>query len=224
MSSAESVPVITVDGPSGSGKGTVALAVARSLGWNFLDSGALYRVVGLLSLRHPSKPAAELARGVELHFEQAADGTPQVWLGDEDVSAAIRSESVSQAASKVAADPRVRSALVQAQRDFCRFPGLVADGRDMGTVIFSDAGVKVFLTASVEERARRRHKQLIGKGQSANLGDLLRDIGERDRRDRERSAAPLRPADDALMIDSTALDVPTVVQQILSQRALVATG
>jgi len=223
MSSAESAPVITVDGPSGSGKGTVALAVARSLGWNFLDSGALYRVVGLLSLRQPTISPADLARDVDLHFEQAADGTPQVWLGDEDVSMAIRSEAVSQAASKVAADPEVRRALVQAQRDFRQAPGLVADGRDMGTVIFSDAELKIFLTASVEERARRRHKQLIGKGESANLGDLLRDIGDRDRRDRERSAAPLRPADDALMIDSTALDVPTVVQQILSQRALVAT-
>lgn len=224
MSSADCIPVITVDGPSGSGKGTVALAVAQALGWNFLDSGALYRVVGLLSLRNPGVPPAQLAAGIDLHFDKAADGTPRVWLGSEDVSLSIRSEAVSQAASRVAADPAVRAALVKAQRDFRQAPGLVADGRDMGTVIFSDASLKIFLTASVEERARRRHKQLIEKGQSANLDDLLRDIGDRDRRDRERSAAPLRAAEDALVIDSTAVDVDSVVQQILSQRALVASG
>ena len=224
MSSTESIPVITVDGPSGSGKGTVALAVARELGWNFLDSGALYRVVGLLSLRNPGVSPADLSQSLDLHFKKAPDGTPQVWLGAEDVSLSIRSEAVSQAASRVAADPAVRAALVQAQRDFRQPPGLVADGRDMGTVIFADAQLKIFLTASVEERARRRHKQLIEKGQSANLDDLLRDIGDRDRRDRERSAAPLRAADDALVIDSTAVDVSSVVQQILSLRERIATG
>jgi cytidylate kinase len=207
--------VITIDGPSGSGKGTVALEVARQLGWHFLDSGALYRVVGLLSLRHPDAPAGQLAHDARIEFRRADDGVPEAWLDGACVAAEIRTEAVSQAASKVAVNPQVRAELVQRQRDFRQPPGLVADGRDMGTVIFPDATHKFYLTASAEVRALRRHKQLIDKGEKAILSDLLRDITERDRRDQERSVAPLKPADDAILIDSTALSVSGVVARVL---------
>ncbi len=209
------IPVITIDGPSGSGKGTVALEVARQLGWNFLDSGALYRIVGLLSLRHPEADPGQLAHAAQIEFRRAADGAPEAWVDGECVAGQIRTEAVSQAASKVAENPRVRAELVQLQRDFRQSPGLVADGRDMGTVIFPDATYKFFLTASTQERARRRHKQLIDKGEEAILSDLLRDITERDRRDQERSVAPLKAADDAILIDSTALPVSGVVARVL---------
>ena len=210
------IPVMTIDGPSGSGKGTVAFAVAQQLGWHFLDSGALYRVVGLLSLRHPAAAPGTLAHDAEIRFQAGTDGVPEAWVNGENVARAIRSEAVSQAASKVAADPQVRAELVERQRAFRQSPGLVADGRDMGTVIFPEAALKFFLTASVEERARRRHKQLIDKGERAILDDLLRDIAERDRRDRERVVAPLKPADDAILIDSTALSVDGVIEQVLA--------
>ncbi len=209
------VPVITIDGPSGSGKGTVGRTVAARLGWHFLDSGALYRVLGLAALRHgvdldDEAALAELARGLDVRFEGE-----RVILEGEDVSEAIRSEDAGAAASRVAALPRVREALLARQRAFRRSPGLVADGRDMGTVVFPDAPLKVFLEASPEERARRRFEQLKAQGLDVNLAQILTDIRERDRRDRERPVAPLKPAPDAVVIDSTERAPESVVQEIL---------
>ena len=220
----DTLPVITIDGPSGSGKGTVTQRVADRLGWRVLDSGALYRLVGFavdqraVGFEDESK-ISEIAEHLNVEFNNG-----KIFLDGREVTDLIRTEGAGNNASRVAAMPGVRAALLDWQRGYAQPPGLVADGRDMGTVIFADAQLKIFLTASVEERARRRHKQLIEKGQSANLDDLLRDIGDRDRRDRERSAAPLRAADDALVIDSTAVDVSSVVQQILSLRERIATG
>ncbi len=208
-------PVITIDGPSGSGKGTVGRAVAARLGWHFLDSGALYRVLGLAALRHgvdlgDEAALAALARDLDVRFEGA-----RVILEGEDVSEAIRGEDAGAAASRVAALARVREALLDRQRAFRRPPGLVADGRDMGTVVFPDAPLKVFLEASPEERARRRFEQLKAQGLDVNLAQILTDIRERDRRDRERPVAPLKPAPDAVVIDSTERDPESVVQEIL---------
>ncbi len=210
-----SVPVITLDGPSGSGKGTVGRALAERLGWHFLDSGALYRVLGLAALRRgvsldDEAALARLAEGLEVEF---AGG--RVLLAGEDVSGAIRSEEAGAAASKVAALPGVRQALLARQRAFRRPPGLVADGRDMGTVVFPDAPLKVFLDASAEERARRRHAQLKAQGVDVNLEQILTDIRARDRRDRERPVAPLRPAEDAVVIDTTELAPEAVIERIL---------
>jgi len=222
MSCAAPVPVITIDGPTASGKGTVAQRVAEALGWHYLDSGALYRVTALaamrglaggpLSLDDPgSEPAlAALAAILALRF----DGE-RVLLDGEDVSAEIRAEAVSRAASLVAAMPSVRGALLELQRTFRRAPGLVADGRDMGTVIFPDAMLKVFLTASARVRAERRHKQLIEKGFSVNFQQLLHDLELRDARDATRETAPLVAAPDALMIDSTSLDIDQTVARVL---------
>jgi cytidylate kinase len=215
------VPVITIDGPSGSGKGTVSRAVARALGWHFLDSGALYRAVGVAALRagtdlEDSGALVELIHAAGIGFADRLDQDPVILLGAEDISAAIRSEEAGMAASKVAAQPAVRAALLARQRAFRQWPGLVADGRDMGTVVFPDADLKIFLTASAEERARRRHKQLSEKGIDAMLPVLLREIEERDLRDRTRSVAPLVPADDARIIDSTALSVDAVVAMVLA--------
>lgn len=215
------VPVITIDGPSGSGKGTISRAVARALGWHFLDSGALYRAVGVAALRagtdlEDSGALVELIRTAGIGFADRLDQDPVILLGEEDISAAIRSEEAGMAASKVAAQPAVRAALLARQRAFRQWPGLVADGRDMGTVVFPDADLKIFLTASAEERARRRHKQLSEKGIHAMLPVLLREIEERDQRDRTRSVAPLVPADDARIIDSTALSVDAVVAMVLA--------
>ncbi len=220
-------PVITIDGPSGSGKGTVGRAVAERLGWHFLDSGALYRVLGLAALKRgldlgDEAALAELARGLDVRFEGA-----RVILEGEDVSEAIRSEAAGAAASRVAALPSVREALLARQRAFRRPPGLVADGRDMGTVVFPDAPLKVFLEASPEERARRRFEQLKAQGLDVNLARILTDIRERDRRDRERPVAPLKPAPDAVVIDSTERDPESVVQEILrlaAQRISGVTG
>ncbi|HSO07321.1 MAG TPA: (d)CMP kinase [Pelomicrobium sp.] len=209
------VPVIAIDGPSASGKGTVAKRVADALGFHFLDSGALYRLVALAALRREvdlgaERALAELARNLDVRF----DGD-EVVLAGERVTEAIRAEQVSGAASRVAAHPAVRAALLERQRAFRRPPGLVADGRDMGSRVFPDAGLKVFLTASPEERARRRHKQLIDKGMSANMLDLVRDIAERDQRDRERAVAPLREAEGAEVIDTTSLAIEDVVDAVL---------
>jgi len=217
-------PVITIDGPSGSGKGTISRAVARKLGWHFLDSGALYRGVGVAALRlgvdlGDSEAMARLAREADIRFEDRIDGDPHVWFGSEDISDDIRTEEAGQAASKAAAQPAVRAALLERQRDFQQAPGLVADGRDMGTIVFPQAELKVFLTASAAERARRRHKQLSEKGIEAILPALLREIEERDLRDRTRSVAPLVPAADARTIDSTSQSIDDVVATVLAWAA-----
>lgn len=209
------MPILTIDGPSGSGKGTVAARVAGVLGWHLLDSGALYRLVGHAVRKAEadfadSAAIVDLARNLSVNF---VDG--KVLLDGEDVSLAIRTEAAGNNASKVAAIPQVRSALLDWQRDYARSPGLVADGRDMGTVVFPEAGVKIFLDASAEERARRRYKQLKDKGIDVNLIGLIAEIEERDHRDRNRSVAPLVPADDALVIDSTEMDVDAVIERVL---------
>jgi cytidylate kinase len=219
--SAQSVPVITIDGPSASGKGTVSRLVAESLGWHMLDSGALYRLVAYAALKHDvalddHDALADLAANLDVQFKPAGHDDAQVLLEGDDVTLAIRSEKAGNAASLVAAVPEVREALKDRQRGFRQAPGLVADGRDMGTVIFPDAPVKIFLTASAEERAKRRYKQLKEKGISANLADLFDEIAERDRRDSERSDAPLKPAVDAIQLDTTNLTIDEVVAQIKS--------
>jgi cytidylate kinase len=215
----QDAPVVAIDGPSGSGKGTVAQALALELGWHRLDSGALYRSVGLAGQRKgiamtDAEALAAMTRNLDLTF--AADETGEsVVLEGQDISSAIRSEEAGAAASAVAAVPAVREALLARQRAFAIPPGLVADGRDMGTVVFPDAVLKVFLTASPEARAERRHKQLIEKGISVSLRDLSKGISDRDERDASRSVAPLRPADDARVLDSTDLRPAQVVQQVL---------
>jgi cytidylate kinase len=211
-----SVPVITVDGPSGAGKGTVAKLLAEQLKFKILDSGALYRLTGLLVNRAGNGfdneiEAAELASSMQVEF--TVDG---VILNGEDVSLAIRAESAGNDASKVAAMPAVRAALLDWQKAFAKMPGLIADGRDMGTTVFPQAPLKIFLTASAEERAQRRHKQLNEKGISSNIAALAVEIAERDERDRTRATSPLVPADDAIVIDSTSLSIDEVVQKILT--------
>ena len=219
--SANDVPVLTIDGPSGSGKGTICALVARELGWHLLDSGALYRLVALGAMRHDIDLAnesalAEYAAHLDVSFELQPDGSaPGILLEGELVGDAIRSESCGNAASQVAALGSVREALLQRQRDFQQPPGLVADGRDMGTVVFPRAGVKIFLTASVDERAQRRYKQLKDKGISANLPDLLTEIAERDARDAQRSVSPLKPAADAVVLDTTSLTINEVRDKVL---------
>jgi len=212
------IPVLTIDGPSGSGKGTIAQMVAQQLGWHYLDSGAIYRVLAQAALKHQlnlSDEAAigKLAEALDVRFSIANDEL-KVMLEGEDVSLTIRSEQAGNAASKVAALPAVRAALLQRQRDFRQLPGLVTDGRDMGTVVFPDAPFKVFLTASAEERAQRRYKQLKQKGIESNLSDLIAEISERDRRDSEREVAPLRPAEGSLILDSTQLGIDAVYEQV----------
>lgn len=228
---AEQVPVITIDGPSGAGKGTVAKAVAQRLGWHFLDSGAIYRVLALAAIHHDISPEDEdslvpLAAHLDVSFSSGSSESDQtkVILEGEDVSSTIRTEDVGAVASKVASLPRVREALLRRQRAFKEAPGLVADGRDMGTVVFQQADVKIFLTASAEERAKRRYIQLKDSHPEVKLERLLADIQARDERDSNRSVAPLVPADDALEIDSTELSIEQVLkialdhaQQKLSQ-------
>ncbi|WP_177418210.1 (d)CMP kinase [endosymbiont of Lamellibrachia barhami] len=211
------VRVITIDGPSGSGKGTITQRVAEATGWRILDSGAIYRVLGLMadraeiSVDHVGK-LAEMAGNMPLSF----DGE-RVLLDGEDVTDAIRTETAGNAASKVAAVPEVRTALLQWQRNYAQAPGLVADGRDMGTVVFPAAEVKIFLTASAEERARRRYKQLKDKGLSVNLADLTAEIRERDERDRNRSVAPLAASETALELDSTEMTIDEVVEKVMGK-------
>ena len=224
MSEVEHIPVIAIDGPSGSGKGTVARQVAAVLGWHLLDSGALYRLVALAATRQgialdDSNGLAALAAGLDVHFGGDELGEEQIFLGGEDVTAAIRTEECGAGASTVAALQPVRSALLDLQRAFRQAPGLVADGRDMGTHVFADAGLKVFLTASPAERAKRRHKQLNDKGIDVSLAALSRDIEERDRRDSDRSVAPLRPAEDARILDSSEMPVDDVVKTVLDWAA-----
>jgi cytidylate kinase len=215
-----SVPVIAIDGPSGSGKGTVCRIIAERLGWHLLDSGALYRLTALAGAARGLDPAdepahARLAAALDVRFEVDERGGERVLLDGRDVTQQLRAETTGNMASVVAAMPSVRAALLGRQRAFAAPPGLVADGRDMGTVVFPAAGLKVFLTASAEERARRRYNQLKEKGLAANLAGLSQEILERDRRDSARSVAPLRPATDAVVIDSTGITVDDVVNRIL---------
>ena len=218
--SASPCPVVTIDGPSGSGKGTISRAVARHAGWHLLDSGALYRLVALAGATAGLLPDdvtahAALARDMRVEFGWTAAGEEQIRLEGRDVSAAIRSETAGAGASRVAAWPEVRAALLTRQRAFAEPPGLVADGRDMGTVVFPQADLKIFLTASPEERALRRYKQLKDKGSDVSLAALSREIAERDLRDQTRQVAPLRPAADALQLDSTGLNIEAVVARVL---------
>jgi len=216
------IPVIAIDGPTASGKGTVAQRVAQQLGWHYLDSGALYRLTALSALRSniplSDQPRlAALAAALRCSFAGAV-----VRLSDADVTDAIRAEEVGNAASRIAALPAVRQALVGLQLGFRRAPGLVADGRDMGTVIFPDASLKVFLTASVAARAQRRYKQLIDKGFSASITDLSRDLVERDARDAQRTAAPLKPAEGAFFLDTSDMSADQAVAQVLRWYAQIS--
>jgi cytidylate kinase len=209
------IPVITIDGPTASGKGTVASRVAETLGFAFLDSGALYRLTALSALEAgmalSDEPSlAAMAKGLDVRFEGE-----RILLAGREVQDAIRQEAVGNAASKIAALPDVRAALVELQHRFCQAPGLVADGRDMGTVIFPNAQLKVFLTASVEARADRRYKQLIEKGFPANMAALLQDLKERDARDTQRAVAPLKPAEGAHLLDTSEMTIAQAVAQVL---------
>jgi CMP/dCMP kinase len=222
------VAVIAVDGPSGSGKGTLAVRLARRLGWHLLDSGALYRAVAWAALDtsvalDDADALAPLATQLRARFDVVSDDEVIVWVGSSDVSKAIRDESVSIAASRVAALPSVRAALLQTQHAFRKSPGLVADGRDMGTVVFPNAPLKIFLDASAEQRAERRYKQLKDKDLGVSLRALLESIRERDERDRSRAVSPLKPADDAVVIDSSSLSIDAVVEkawQLATSRGL----
>ena len=213
-----SIPVITIDGPSGSGKGTVAVRIAEKLDFTLLDSGALYRSVGIAALRgeidlRDHQQVAELARHLNIEF--GVSSPDSVWLDGEDVSLEIRTDIGSELASQIGAIPAAREVLYERQLAFRKAPGLVADGRDMGTVVFQDAIIKIYLTARPEERAQRRYKQLIDKGIDASLPDLLRDLKERDARDSERPISPLKPAKDAVVLDTTDLHIDQVVEQVL---------
>jgi len=213
------IPIITIDGPTASGKGTVAQLVAGALHFHYLDSGALYRLTALSVVRNNIALDDETAiAAVAVNLPCRFTGE-QIWLGDEDVSKAIRSEEISKAASKIAVLPRVRKALFQFQHDFLKEPGLVTDGRDMGTVVFPHATLKIFLTASIPARAERRFKQLISKGFSANIEDLLQDLTERDERDKNRLTAPLRPAQGAYLLDTSELTAEQAVSEVLQQYA-----
>lgn len=215
------IPILTIDGPSGSGKGTISRAVAERLGWQYLDSGALYRAVGLAAAWEgvdlsDAEAVAQCARRTQIRFETQGAGEPHVIVNGKDATRQLRTETAGAAASAIAAQPAVRAALVDLQHGFRRLPGLVADGRDMGTVIFPDAAFKVFLTASAGERAQRRYKQLKEKGVSVNLDSLLHEIAARDERDAGRAVAPLKPADDAVVVDSTGTPITEVIERVLA--------
>jgi len=222
MNNTCSSPVICLDGPSGVGKGTVCLQVAKTLGWHILDSGSLYRLTGLKAFQDGLLESTELdARRLALLAENLAveyrqnKGELEIYLDNEEVSSLIRTEEAGSRASIVAVIPQVRAALLTRQRAFSQAPGLVADGRDMGTVVFPDAPVKIFLTASVDERAQRRYKQLKEKGIDVNLASLIEDLRIRDERDMNRAAAPLKPADDAVIIDTTKIGINEVCSQVM---------
>lgn len=211
------VPVIAIDGPSASGKGTVAQRVAAKLGFHYLDSGALYRLVALATMRAgvdlgDERTISDVAAGLDVVFKDE-----EIRLGNESVTDAIRTEACGNSASRIAAYPLVRAALLARQRAFCQLPGLVADGRDMGSVVFPEAVLKIFLTASAETRAQRRHKQLMEKGIGANIATLLQDIRDRDARDSNRSVAPLQLGTDTTLLDTTSLDITQAVDSVLKQ-------
>jgi len=215
------IPVLTIDGPSGSGKGTISRAVASRLGWHYLDSGAIYRAVGLAAAWEgldlsDGEALAACAGRTEIRFVTEGDGEPHVIVNGKDATRSLRTETAGAAASAIAAQPAVRAALVDLQLRFRQLPGLVADGRDMGTVIFPDAPYKVFLTASAAERSQRRYKQLKDKGVSVNLESLLHEIAARDERDAGRAVAPLRPAEDAVIVDSTGMPITQVIEAVLA--------
>lgn len=217
-------PVITLDGPGGAGKGTISTLLAAKLGWHFLDSGALYRLTALAAMNHgveltQEAAVAVIAEHLDVRFEQSVGGT-KIILENDDVTEGIRTETVGSNASIVAAHTRVRDALLKRQRAFAVAPGLIADGRDMGTVVFTDAPLKIFMTATAEERARRRVLQLKEKGLEANFNKVLDDIVERDERDQNRATAPLKPADDAIELDTTAMTIDEVVEYILKEANL----
>jgi CMP/dCMP kinase len=217
----QSVPVLTIDGPSGSGKGTISRAVAQKLGWHYLDSGALYRAVGVAAGwadEDFSDHVALMRRAFDtaIEFRTSGAGEPRVIVDGVDATDELRTETAGAAASAIAALPEVRAALFEKQRAFRRAPGLVADGRDMGTVIFPDAAYKVFLTASAEERAERRYNQLKQKGLEVTIDGLLREILARDARDAQRAVAPLKPAYDAVTVDTTGVSIEAVVERVLA--------
>lgn len=217
-------PVITVDGPGGSGKGTIAALLSRRLGWNLLDSGALYRLLAFAARNHGVDLTNEeslkaLAAYLDVQFQAGHEHGQRIVLEGEDVTDFIRTEDIGAGASQVAILPAVREALLQRQKAFREAPGLIADGRDMGTVVFPDAELKIFLTASAGERARRRYLQLKKKGESVTLPGLLEEIRERDERDTQRTVAPLKPADDAIVLDSTNLSIEQVLDHILALAA-----
>ncbi len=230
-----SIPVITVDGPSGSGKGTICSLLAAELKWHLLDSGALYRLVAFGALKHQIDFAdieklSDYAKQLDIRFDvsepHSETGATEVAvvLEGEAVGNAIRSEECANNASKVAAIPAVRAALLERQRQFRQPPGLIADGRDMGTVVFPDAKLKIYLTASAEERAKRRFKQLKEKGITATIDSLVREINERDERDMNRSVAPLKPAEDAHVIDTSSMPIDEVIQHVLQLYRQVFSG
>ncbi|MGB3610554.1 MAG: (d)CMP kinase [Cellvibrio sp.] len=220
MTTTDTPTVITVDGPSGSGKGTLSQLLAKKIGYHLLDSGALYRLVALATLKQridiqDQQAVEKVAAQLDVHFDTAGDQT-RVLLSSEDVTNAIRSETISKSASVVAAYPGVRAALLKRQRDFRQLPGLVADGRDMGTTVFPDADLKIFLTASAEARAQRRYRQLTEKGETVDLEGLIKDIQERDERDSNRTVSPLKPAPDAVLLDSTQMTIQEVLEAMLN--------
>ncbi len=214
----EEIPVITIDGPGGAGKGTASFLLAKKNGWHLLDSGAIYRIFALAALKQgvdleDTIALRTLGASIQVEFRLAENGV-ETWLNGERVDQQLRTEQTGMAASKVAAIPVVRMALFELQRGFRRPPGLVADGRDMGTVVFPEAPCKIYLTASVEERARRRFLQLSQQGQDVTMASLVREIRERDERDMNRSVAPLKPAPEALILDTTGLSIEQVLQKI----------
>lgn len=212
--------VIAIDGPSGSGKGTLSQLLAKKIGFHLLDSGALYRLVALAALKQgvniqDERQIEQVAAQLDVRFD-ITDESTRILLSGEDVTSAIRNEIISMNASVVAAYPGVREALLKRQRDFRQLPGLVADGRDMGTTVFPDADIKIFLTASAEARAQRRYKQLVEKGESVDMNALIKDIQERDERDSKRTVSPLKPAADAILLDSTQMTIEEVLEAMLS--------
>jgi CMP/dCMP kinase len=216
-----SAAVITIDGPGGSGKGTICRLLAQRLGWQLLDSGAIYRVLALAAMHHQiacddEEALQPLAAHLDVQFSSDEHGNVRITLEGENVSHTIRTEQVGTLASKIASLPRVREALLRRQRAFAEAPGLVADGRDMGTVVFPHANIKIFLTASAEERARRRYLELKEKGFDVNIGDLLSEIQARDARDMNRATAPLKPAADAYILDSTSKSIEQVLEEVLN--------